>query len=73
MIYLLSSRSFRDGHTDTEDGIGTKLGLVLGSIELVQEGINGRLVFDIEILFDEGWSNDIVDIGNGLGDTWSCC
>ena len=41
---LLSSSSLGDGHGDTEEGVGTELGLVGGSVELVEESVNGRLV-----------------------------
>lgn len=66
---LLSSSGLCDGHADTEDGIGTELLLVLGSIELVEELIDGGLVLDVDLLLDEGRCDDVVDVGNGLGNT----
>lgn len=67
--YLLSGGSLCNRHTDTEDGIGTKLGLVLRSIEAVQELVDLGLVLDIEVLLDESGSNHIVDVCYGLGNT----
>ena len=66
---LLSGGGLSDGHGDTEDGVGTQLLLVLGSIELVQERIDGGLVLDIDGLLDERRGNDVVDVANSLGDT----
>lgn len=40
----------------------------LRSVELVQEGINGRLVLDIDLLLNQGRCDDVVDVGHGLGD-----
>lgn len=54
---------------DTEDGIGTELGLVGGSVELDEEVIDGLLVGDLEAGLDELRGDDVVDVGNGLGDT----
>jgi hypothetical protein len=66
---LLSSSGLSNGHGDTENGIGTKLSLVLGSIELVEESIDGGLVLDVELLLDQGRCDLLVDVGNGLGNT----
>lgn len=66
---LLGSRSLCDGHGDTEDGVGTQGGLVWCSIELVQEGVNGGLVLDVDVLLDERGRNGVVDVGDGLGNT----
>ena len=66
---LLGSGSLSNGHRDTEDGVGTELGLVGGTIKLVHEVVDGALVLDIEVLLDEGRSNDIVDVGDGLENT----
>lgn len=69
--YLLGGRSLGNSKTDTKDGIGTQLGLVWGSIEVDQEFVNLWLVLDIDVLLDESGANDLVDVGNGLGDTLS--
>jgi hypothetical protein len=66
---LLGSCGLCDGHGDTEDGVGTQLLLVLCAIELVQEGIDGGLVLDIDLLLDEGRGDGVVDVGDSLGDT----
>lgn len=76
---LLSGSSLGHSHGDTEDGVGTNLGLVGGAIELVEESVNGGLVLDVKVLLDESRGNDLVDVGDGLGHTWSsmselfCC
>ena len=67
---LLSGGGLGHSHGDTEDGIGAELSLVLGSVKLVQEGIDGGLVLDVEVLLDERGCDLVVDVGNGLGDTW---
>ena len=66
---LLGSGGLSDGHGDTEDGVGTELGLVGGAIKLVHEVIDGALVLDVKVLLDEGGTEDIVDVGDGLEDT----
>ena len=66
---LLGSRGLCDGHGDTENGVGTELGLVGGTVKLVHELVDGALVLDVEVLLDESGSNDIVDVGDGLEDT----
>jgi hypothetical protein len=69
--HLLSSSSLRNGQRDTEDGVGTELSLVGSSIKLDQELIDLWLILDIDILLDEGGTNDLVDVGNSLEDTLS--
>lgn len=66
---LLGSGSLGNSHGDTEDGVGTKFSLVLGSIKLVEESVNGGLVLDVELLLDQSRGDLLVDVGNGLGDT----
>lgn len=68
---LLGSTGLSNGQTDTEDGVGTKLGLVGRAIELVQELVDLGLVLDVDVLLDESWSNDGVDILDGLGDAYA--
>lgn len=68
---LLSGTGLSNGEGDTEDGVGTKLSLVCGSIELDEEVINGLLVLDIDVLLDESWTDDLVDVLNSLKDTLS--
>lgn len=69
--YLLSSGGLGNSQGDTEDGIGTQLALVWGTIELDQELIDLGLVLDINVLLDQGRADDLVDVLNGLGDTLS--
>lgn len=68
---LLSSTSLGNGQADTEDGVGTKVLLVGRAVELVQELVNLGLVLNIEVLLDDGRSDLLVDVGDGLGDTYS--
>jgi len=68
---LLSSCGLGYGHRHTEDSIGSEFGLVLGAIELVEEVVDCRLVLDIDVLLDQRWCNDVVDVADGLGDTYT--
>ena len=65
---LLGSSGLSNGHGNTEDGVGAELGLVLGAIELVQEGVDGGLVLDVEGLLDQSGGDLLVDVGDSLGD-----
>lgn len=67
---LLSSTSLGNGQADTEDGIGTEAGLVGSSIELVEELINLGLVLHINVFLDQSRSNGLVDVLDGLQDTY---
>jgi len=67
---LLSGSSLGNSQGDTEDGVGTELALVGGSIELVQELINLGLVLDIDVLLDDGGGNDLVDVLDGVENTY---
>ena len=67
--YLLSSSGLCNGHGNTKDSIGAKLGLVCGAIELVQKSVDLCLVLDIDTSLDELRSDDVVDIGDSLGNT----
>ena len=66
---LLSGSGLGNSQRDTEDGVGTELALVGGSIELVQEVINLGLVLDIDVLLDDGGGNDLVDVLDGVENT----
>jgi hypothetical protein len=66
---LLGSGGLSDGHGDTEDGVGTELGLVGGTVKLDHEVVDGALVLDVKVLLDEGRAESLVDVGDGLKDT----
>lgn len=68
---LLGRTSLSNGQGDTEDGVGTELGLVGGAVQLVQEFVDLGLVLDIEVLSDEGRADDLVDVLDGLLNTLS--
>jgi len=68
---LLSSGGLGHSQGDTQDGVGTEVGLVGSSIELVEELVNLRLVLNINALLDESGANGLVDVLHGLEDT--CC
>ena len=59
---LLSSGGLGDGHGDTKDGVGTKLALVWGAIELEEELVDSGLVLDVDVGLQESWSNGLVDL-----------
>ena len=65
---LLSSTGLGDSQADAEDGIGTELGLVGGSVEVNQELVDLGLVLDINVLLDQSGANDLVDVLDGLED-----
>jgi len=67
--YLLSSTSLGNSQADTEDGVGTELGLVGGAIKVDEELVNLGLVLDIDALLDQSRADDGVDVLDGLGDT----
>ena len=67
---LLCCGSLCYSHRDTKDGVCAEFGLVLGTIELVQEVVNCSLVLDIDVLLNECRSNRIVDDADSFGDTW---
>ena len=48
---LLSSGGLGDGHGDTENGVGTKLALVWGSIEFEKELVDSGLVLTSTLAF----------------------
>lgn len=66
---LSSSTGLSNSQGNTEDGVGTEVGLVGGTIELDEESINGGLVLDVDVLLDQGGGDLLVDVGNGLEDT----
>lgn len=69
ITHLLSGTSLGDSQADTQDSIGTELGLVGGAVKLVEESINLGLVLDIKALLDQSRGNDGVDVLDSLGDT----
>jgi hypothetical protein len=66
---FLGSASLGNGDGDAEDGVGTELAFVWGAVELDEEIINLRLVGNLEVGLDQLGADDIVDVGDGLGDT----
>lgn len=68
---LLGGTSLSNGEGDTEDGVGTELSLVWGSIKLNEELVDGGLVGNGETGSNELWANDGVDVVDGLQDTLS--
>jgi len=65
---LLSGTSLGNGHGDAEDGVGTKLGLVGGSIEVNEELVDLALVLDVDVLLDKGRSDNLVHVLDSLKD-----
>ena len=66
IAYLVSGGSLRDSHGDTEDGVGTELSLVGGTVELDEEVINLLLRGDGDLGVDQSRGNDLVDVLDGL-------
>lgn len=69
--HLLSSCSLGNSQRDTKNGICTELSLVWSSIKLDQEIVNLGLVLNVNVLLDERWANDVVDVCNSLENTLS--
>jgi hypothetical protein len=65
---LLGSAGLGNGQAHTKNGVGTKLGLVGGTIEVDQELVDLGLVLDVNVLLDDRGSNDLVDVLDGLED-----
>lgn len=66
---LLGGTSLGNGQTDTEDGVGSKLGLVWSSVEVDQELVNGGLVLDVEVRLNDSGGDGLDHVLDGLGDT----
>lgn len=66
---LLRSSSLSYGNGNTEDGVCTELALVGGAVELDEEIIDVLLRGDGKAGLDEFRSDNVVNIGNSLGDT----
>eukprot|EP01084_Bolivina_argentea_P292679 503225_1 len=56
-----------DGHGEAEHGVGAELALVLGAVEVLHQTVKAGLVADV--LADQGRSEDVDDVADGLGDT----
>jgi hypothetical protein len=67
--HLVSGTGLGDSHRDTQDGVSSELSLVSGSVELDEQVIDLLLLGDVKTALDEGLGDDVVDVGNGLGDT----
>ena len=68
---LLSRTSLGNGQGNTEDGIGTEVGLVGGSVELLEELVDLGLVLDVDVLLDQSRGDGLVDVLDSLEDTLS--
>lgn len=68
--YLLTGTGLSHCHTDAKDGVGSKLALVRGTIELDEEVVNIGLFGDDETAFDQGGRDDLVDVLDGGQDTY---
>lgn len=69
--YLLSGCGLSNSQTDTKNGVGTELSLVCGSIKADEELVNLWLILNINVLLDQCWADDVVDIVDSLEDTLS--
>jgi len=66
---LLSSTSLGNSQGNTEDGIGTELGLVGSTVKSVEELVDLGLVLDIDTLLDQSGTNGGVDVLDSLENT----
>ena len=67
---LLDSSGLGNGHADAKNGICAKVGLVGGAIELLEKFVDLGLILKINGLLDQSRCDDVVDIADGLGDTY---
>ena len=67
---LLRGSGLSSSDGNTEDGVSTELALVGGTVELDQEVVNLLLLGDLELGLDQLWADDVVDVRNGLENTW---
>ena len=67
--YLLSGTGLSNSQAHAQYSIGSQLGLVLRTVQLDQKFVNFGLILDVEFFFQNGRSNDIVNVGDGLGYT----
>lgn len=65
---LLSGTGLSDSNGNAEDGVGTKLALVGGTVELDEEIVDFTLRGDGQARFDQLRANYIVNIGDGFAD-----
>jgi hypothetical protein len=66
---LLGSTGLCDSEADTENGVGSQLGLVGGSVEVDEELVDFSLVLDVGDLLDGGRGNDLIDVLDRLENT----
>ena len=66
---LLSGTGLRHCDTNAEDGVGTELALVGGSVELDEEVVDLLLLGDLKLGLDQLGTDDVVHVGDGLEDT----
>lgn len=67
---LLSSTGLGNGQGDTKDSISTEFGLVWCAVKLDEEFVNLALVLDVDVLLDDGGCDGLVDVCDGLQDTY---
>ena len=67
---LLSSTSLSNGNADAENGVGSEFALVRGTVELDEEVIDVLLGGDLKARLDQLGSDNVIDIGSGLRNTW---
>jgi hypothetical protein len=65
---FLRCSSLGNGNRNAKDSVSTQFALVRCTVKLDQEVIDLFLLGDLEARADEFRSDDVVDIGNGLGD-----
>lgn len=66
---LLCSSSFCDSQRDAQNGVGSQLGFVWGTVKLNQEFVDLGLFSNVEVLLNHGRGNDLVNVLDGFEDT----
>lgn len=68
---LLNSSGLSDSNTDAKDGVSSEFTLVRSTVELDEEVIDVFLGGDLKARLDQLRGNNVVDIGDGLRNTWT--
>ena len=67
---LLACTGHRDRHGHADDGVRAELRLVRRPIELDEEVVDVLLGGDLQARLDECRCDDVIDVREGLRDTW---
>lgn len=70
-MYFLCSTSLGNSQTHAQHSIGAELGLVRSAIKLIEEFVDSILILNVEVLLDHCGPKGLVDVLDGLEDTFA--